>query len=81
MALTNMSVASFKDATKATAFNFLKNPKTGKVFVSSDNGNSYKSEQEIDFTKPIVVLIEDGDLNKACFINERESGAEKLFSL
>ena len=81
MALTNMSVASFKDATKSSSFKFLRNPKTGKVFASSDNGNSYKVEQEIDFTKPIVILVEDGDLNKACFINERESTAELLHTL
>ena len=79
--LSNMSVASFKDATKSTTFKFLLNPKTGKKFVSSDNGNAYKSEQDIDFTKPIVVLVEDGDLNKACFINERESGATTLHTI
>lgn len=76
--LTSMSVASFKDATKSNKFNFLRNPKTGKIFVSSDNGVTYKSEQKIDFHKDIVVLVEDGDLASACFINDR---AEVLCSI
>lgn len=80
MALRNMSVASFKEACGAKSFDILRNPKTGKLFASGDNGDNYKVEQDIDLAKPIVVLIEDADLNTACFINKRES-AEVLGTL
>lgn len=71
MALRNMGVAQFKTLTGATKFNFLINPKTSKLFVAGDDGHNYKAEQDIDFKKPIVVLIDGDDLDTACFINER----------
>lgn len=73
MALTSMSVKNFKTAINADVVKFLRNPATGKLFASADNGQSYKVEQSIDTTKPIAVLLEDGDTSTACFINERES--------
>ena len=73
MPLASMSVKNFKTATKADVIKFLRNPATSKLFAAADNGQSYKVEQAIDTTKPIVVLMEDGDLSTACFINEREA--------
>jgi hypothetical protein len=74
--LRNMSVANFKTLTGAAKFSFLVSPKTdGKLFVSGDNGMNFKCEAAIDYKKPIVVLIEDDDLDTACFINERENAA------
>lgn len=73
MALASMSVKNFKAAVNADSFKFLRNPVTQKLFAAADNGHSYKVEQAIDKTKPIVVLLEDGDLSTACFINERET--------
>ena len=72
MALNSMSVKNFKSAIGADVVKFLRNPATTKLFASADNGQAYKVEQAIDTTKPIVVLVEDGDLSTACFINERE---------
>lgn len=71
MALRNMGIPQFKALTGATKFNFLKNPKTTKLFVAGDDGRNYKAEQDIDYKKPIVVLMDDDDLETACFINER----------
>lgn len=72
----NFSVAAFKTLTGATKFNFLVSPKTdGKLFASSDNGMNFKVEAAIDFKKPIVVLMNNDDLDSACFINERPSAA------
>lgn len=71
MALRNMSIDNFKKLTGAAKFSFLINPKTSKLFVSGDDGKNYKAEQEIDYKKPIVVLIDGDDLDTACFINER----------
>lgn len=73
MALVTMSVKNFKSAVNADILKFLRNPATGKLFAAGDNGNNYKVEQAIDSTKPIVVLMEDGELDTACFINERET--------
>ena len=73
MALTSMSVKNFKSAVGADIIKFLRNPATGKLFASGDNGHTWKVEQAIDTTKPIVVLLEDGDTTEACFINERET--------
>lgn len=73
MALISMSVKNFKSAVNADTFKFLRNPATGKLFAAGDNGHSYKVKQAIDTKAPIVVLMEDGDTNSACFINEREA--------
>lgn len=73
MALVTMSVKNFKDAVKAEVVKFLRNPTTDKLFAAADNGKNYKVEQAIDPKKPIVVLLEDGDTETACFINERET--------
>jgi len=73
MALVSMSVKNFKSAIGADVVKFLRNPATDKLFASADNGGNYKVEQAIDTTKPIVVLMEDGELDTACFINEREA--------
>lgn len=75
MAIRNMSVAAFKNATGSTSFNFLKNPKTQKLFAASDTGEYFKVEGAIDFSKEIVILIEDNDLDTACFINKRDTVA------
>lgn len=80
MALANMTVTSFKEAIKATKIDILNNPKTGKLFASSDNGKNFKVQASIDFKLAIVVLVEDGDLDNACFINPG-AGAEVKISL
>lgn len=78
--LTTMSIGNFKEAVKATKIDILKNPNTEKFFAAGDNGKNYKVEQSIDFKAPIVVLVEDGMLDEACFINQR-AGAEIAISL
>lgn len=78
--LTNMSVAAFKNAIGASKIDILENPKTGKLFASADNGKNYKVQSTIDFKLSIVVLVEDGELDTACFINPG-AGAEIKISL
>lgn len=76
----NMSVPAFKEAVKASKIDILVNPKTNKLFASGDNGKNYKVQGNIDFTLQIVVLVEDGELDGACFINPG-AGAEVKISL
>ena len=78
--LANMSVPAFKDAVKASKVDILVNPKTGKLFAAGDNGKNYRVQADIDFKLQIVVLVEDGDLENACFINPG-AGAEIKISL
>lgn len=69
MALTQLTVAAFKQAADITKLDVLKNPKTDKWFAVADNGNTYRCHQATDWnTKPrnVVVLVEDGDLASAC---------------
>ena len=78
--LNNMSIAAFKEAVKANQIQILENPKTGKLFASGDNGKNYKVQANIDFKLAIVVLVEDGELDNACFINPG-AGAEVKITL
>ena len=78
--LANMSVSAFKDAVKASKIDILVNPKTNKLFAAGDNGKNYKVQANIDFKLQIVVLVEDGELDTACFINPG-AGAEIKISL
>ena len=80
MALANMSIASFKEAVGCQKIDILENPKTGKLFASGDNGKNWKVQSSIDFKTSIVVLVEDGDLESACFINPG-AGAEVKITL
>lgn len=76
--LTNMSVAAFKNAIGASKIDILENPKTGKLFASADNGKNYKVQASIDFKTSIVVLVEDGELDEACFINPGKQAEVKI---
>lgn len=77
-ALRNMSVKSFKALIGAEKIDILVNPKTSKLFASADTGVNFKVEAAIDFTQPIVVLIDGDDLDTACFINQRTLAEVKI---
>lgn len=78
--LTNMSITAFKTAVGATTIRVLRNPHTGKLFASADNGQNFRVEAEIDPAKPMNFLVSDGNLDDACLINERTT-IEAEFSL
>lgn len=80
--LTNISLRAFAQMVGFTKIDFVENPKeNGKLFVATDTGAKFKCEQSIDYTKPIVVLMEDGDIDTACFINERANNVKHSISL
>lgn len=69
-----MTVDQFKHATNNTSFDIVTNPKTGKNFAAGSSGKNYKCQQAITTDKEIKVLIDNGNLDEACFTNTNPSG-------
>jgi len=76
MALSQVSVANFKEMVGARSFDIVESPSTKKLFAAGDNGKNYKVEAAIDFTKDIVVLVDNDDVDNSCFINKRADGVK-----
>lgn len=74
--LSQVSVAVFKEMVKASTFDIVESPTTHKLFAAGDNGKNYKVEAAIDFTKEIVVLVDNDDVDASCFINKRADGVK-----
>lgn len=67
--VTFMSLADFKAAIGVAKLDIVKNPKTGKLFMSA-NGKAWKVKAEIDLQSPMAILIpENGNLDEACLVN------------
>jgi len=58
----------------------IKNPNTGKLFVSIGNSN-YKCQQEIDGSKEMKFIIEDDNYEEACLTNVKETTDNTVFAL
>lgn len=71
--IQTFGIQEFKTAFQCQTIEILRSPKTNKVFGSCSNGKTIKVEQAIDLSKPVVVLVEDGNLDLACLINKREA--------
>jgi len=80
--LKQYGVPEFKTLVGATSFDMVLNTKTNKLFAAGSNGQNYKVEAAIDFTKPIVVLVPfdaatgELQLDESCFVNKRESNVK-----
>lgn len=70
--ITFLSIDDFKKQINASIIQVVKNPNTGKLFVSANNKN-FKCQQNIDTSKPMKFIINDADLNTACLANVEES--------
>ena len=66
--MTNLSVEEFKEQTNAMTLNFVKSPKTQKLFVSCSAGN-FKCQGDIDLSKPVNFIHEEGSFDEGCFVN------------
>lgn len=64
-----MSVSDFKTAIGATKLEVLRNPNTGKLFMSADGGANYRVQADLDPKESLTVLVEADDLENACLIN------------
>ena len=79
--VTFLTTSEFKTQEGISSIEVLRNPKTGKLFLSGDNGKNYRVEQAITKTKPMKFLVpETGELSDACLVNVKP-GAELQFSL
>jgi hypothetical protein len=77
--VTFMSVEDFKGQVGATSMEVLKNPKTGKLFLSA-GGNSYRVQQNISKSEEMRMLVPEEGISDACLVNV-SGGAETQFSL
>jgi hypothetical protein len=75
-----LSVAQFKAAVGTIGIQVLENKKTGKLFMSTDNGDTYRVQADIDSSKEMKVLVPDTGIEDACLVNVA-GGAEMQFSL
>jgi hypothetical protein len=75
-----ITVAQFKSQTGCTAISVRENARTGKLFVTTDTGEVYKCQQDIDKTKEMKFRIEGGAISDACLVNVNNTATE-LFSL
>ena len=64
-----LSVAQFKAQTNTTTIEVVKNPNTGKLFMTTENGDKYKVQGDINPALPLAVLVENGNLGEACLVN------------
>ena len=78
-AVTFMSVEDFKTKIGATSIQVLKNPKTGKLFMSAA-GDTFRVQGDIKQSEEIRVLIPEEGIENACLVNV-SGGAEEQFSL
>jgi len=75
-----ITVDAFKAQVGTTSLNVLKSSKTNKMFLASDDGTCYRVQQDIDNTKEMKILVQDGDYSNACLVNVK-NGAEEVFSI
>ena len=64
-----MSVAQFKATVNSNSLNIFRSPKTGKLVMSTDSGDYFKVQQDIDPALPLAILVEDGDIQGCCLVN------------
>lgn len=75
-----ISVEAFKAQVGTTKVQILKNEKTGKLFMSTDSGDTYRVQADIDKSKDIRVLIPETGIEDACLVNV-SGGATNVFAL
>lgn len=76
------TINDFKSKVGATSLDVVKNPNgDNKLFVASSEGGRWKCQQNISKTKEMRFLVEDGDLDKACLVNVKETANNTVFTL
>lgn len=76
------TIAEFKErvALSSEKAQVVKNPNTGKLFLSIGSTN-YKCQQDIDGSKEMKVLVDNEDFDNACLTNIKASADNVLFTL
>lgn len=81
--VTFMTISEFKIANGFNAdekAQVVKNPNSGKLFVSIGS-KAFKCQQNIDSSKEMKFLVDNGDLNEACLANVKAPAENVLFTL
>lgn len=68
-----MSVQSFKELLGISVIEVVKNPNTGKLFMSTSVGK-FKCQQEIDPSLPMSVL-HDKETDEYCLVNSKNDNS------
>lgn len=76
--LKTVSIEKFKSLVDTEELTIVRSPKTSKLFVSDDNGNYYRCQQNLNLKGDLAFLIEDGDTENACLINPGEGGQQNV---
>lgn len=75
-----LTINQFKAQIGTASVKVLKNEKTGKLFLSTDNGDCYKVQQDINPKLEMKMLIKDGNLSDACLVNHVSNFEHNGFS-
>ena len=78
--LTSIGVPFFKQQNGITTIEVLVSPTTNKLFCSTDTGMTFKAEQALDVTKPMVILVDSTNPEDVQYtlINRRETAQIKI---
>ncbi|WP_110999199.1 phosphoribosyltransferase [Taibaiella soli] len=73
-----LTIAAFKEKLGIASFDVVRNPNTGKLFVSTSKGY-YRCQRDIDLTNPanLKFLIVNGDFNECCLVNVDDTGKNR----
>lgn len=77
-----LTISEFKSLINKSAekAEVIKNPHTGKLFLSIGSVN-YKCQQDIDGAKEMKMFLAGDDVNEACLINVKPQENNVVFSL
>jgi hypothetical protein len=75
-----ISIESFKTQVGTTKVQILRNEKTGKLFMSTDSGDTYRVQADINQKEEMRILVPETGIEDACLINV-SGGATNVFSL
>lgn len=78
--LTSISVAAFKQQLGINTIEVLVSPTSNKLFCSTDTGFTFKAEQKLDITRPMVILVDSTQENNPQYtlINKRSTAEVKI---
>jgi len=76
--VTFLTIVQFKAQVNQDSLDIVRNPKNQKLFVASEDGSRWKAQQNLDASAPMAFLIDDGDFDKACLVNVKNTPSENI---
>jgi hypothetical protein len=77
--LSSIGIPFFKEQNGIRTIEVLVSPTTSKLFCSTDTGMTFKCEQALDVTKPMVILVDTTNTEpEYTLINKRETAQVKI---